>query len=119
VNITSKIELHPKGVVIISLKGKILTENCFDDISEKIESKIESGKKKFLLDLTDVSHMNSSGLNILLRLFTKIRTKGGELIMINPSKVVNQLFIISKLNTVFKIGANKEEALKQLIAQEA
>lgn len=111
--------MHPQGVVIISLKGKILTENCFDEISEKIDSKIEGGKKKFLLDLADVSHMNSSGLNILLRLFTKIRTKGGELIMINPSKVVNQLFIISKLNTVFKIGANKEEALKQLIAQEA
>ena len=111
--------MHPKGVVIISLKGKILTENCFDEISEKIDSKIEGGKKKFLLDLADVSHMNSSGLNILLRLFTKIRNKGGELIMIKPSKVVNQLFIISKLNTVFKIGANKEEALKQLIAQEA
>lgn len=111
--------MHPQGVVIISLKGKILTENCFDEISEKIDSKIDGGKKKFLLDLADVSHMNSSGLNILLRLFTKIRNKGGELIMINPSKVVNQLFIISKLNTVFKIGANKEEALKQLIAQEA
>lgn len=111
--------MHPKGVVMISLKGKILTENCFDDVSEKIDSKIEGGKRKFLLDLTGVSHMNSSGLNILLRLFTKVRNKGGELIIINPSKVVNQLFIISKLNTVFKIGANKEEALKQLIAQEA
>lgn len=111
--------MHPQGVVIISLKGKILTENCFVEIIEKVESKLDSGKKKFLLDLDGVSHMNSSGLNILLRLFTKIRTKGGELIMINPSKVVNQLFIISKLNTVFKIGANKEEALKQLIAQEA
>jgi anti-anti-sigma factor len=119
VNVTSKIEMHQKGVVIISLKGKILSENCFDDISEDIDNKIKNGAKKFLLDLEEVSHINSSGLNILLRLFTKIRTKGGELIMINPSKMVNQLFIISKLNTVFKIGANKEEALKQLIAQEA
>ncbi|MEX2483076.1 MAG: STAS domain-containing protein [Brumimicrobium sp.] len=118
-NLTYKIEMHPKGVSVISLKGKILSEEAFDEVFDVVETKIQVGEKNFIVNLKDISHINSSGLNVLLRLFTRIRNKGGEMILIHPSKVVNQLFIISKLNTVFKIGADENDALKQLIAQEA
>lgn len=118
-NLSFNIEMHPKGVTLISLKGKIMSEEAFEKVLEAVDTKIQIGERKFIVNLKDISHINSSGLNVLLRLFTRIRNKGGEMIIIHPCKVVNQLFLISKLNTVFKIGADENDALKQLIAQEA
>lgn len=58
--------------------------------------------------------MNSSGLNTLIQLLTKARVGGGEAVLFNLNKKINELILITKLNTLFKIVSTKEEAVKLL-----
>lgn len=118
-NLSHTIATHPSGVVKLVLTGKILTDNDFIAIHEAIDGQLKLKKNAFMVDLAGISYINSSGLNLLLRLFTKIRNKAGEIVYINPSESVNSLLNISKLNTVFKLCANEAEALNILNAAKA
>jgi anti-sigma B factor antagonist len=54
--------------------------------------------------------MNSSGLGVLITVLTKLRNKGGEVVLLNPSEQVKKLLLITKLNNIFNIFDSKEEA---------
>lgn len=118
-SLTHKIEKHSSGVVVFSLEGKIIITNEFEPISSGLEQQLNQTKRKFLVDISNVTHINSSGLNLLLRMFTKVRNKGGELVIVSPSASVEKLLSISKLDSIFTICADQTEALNNLNAQEA
>lgn len=113
-----KITAHTSGVKIINLAGKILANDNVDDIQLEIEEQLKKQEKLFVLDISEVSYIDSSGLNFFLRIFTKIRNKAAEVIFCAPSTAVIQLLKISKLDSVFTVCANQEEALNLLIAKE-
>jgi len=107
------------NICFLLFSGTILSKDEFEDAMEKIDMQLAEGQRKFIIDLKDLKQINSSGLNFILRIFTHIRNKGGDLILIHPNKIVSELFKISKLNTVFNISADKQTAINQLNAPEA
>ena len=58
--------------------------------------------------------MNSSGIGVLITLLTKYRNQEGEMILIKPSENIQKLLLITKLNKIFTIVNNKEEAVEIL-----
>ncbi|MCB0479746.1 MAG: STAS domain-containing protein, partial [Crocinitomicaceae bacterium] len=72
---------------------------------------LENGMKNFVIDLADLQHINSSGLGVLITLLTKARKVGGEVTLSNPSTYINNLLLITKLNTIFQIHPTKEKAI--------
>jgi anti-anti-sigma factor len=58
--------------------------------------------------------MNSSGLNTLIQLLTKARVAGGEAVLFNLNKKINELILITKLHTLFKIADSKIDAVALL-----
>lgn len=102
------------SIQILVLKGELIDKNQATDLLKNVDELLESGKNKLLIDLSDLKYINSSGLNVLIQLLTKTRTSGGESVIYNVSKKVNELLIITKLNTLFKIAETKEAALKLL-----
>ena len=110
---------HPSGAILIDLYGRYTNIDAVEVLNEEVENFISKGKRTFVLDLNNVEYMNSSGLNLLLRIFTKIRNKGGDMLIINPSESVEKLLSVSKLNTVFSIYADVETAINSLNAPEA
>ncbi|MBS1634388.1 MAG: STAS domain-containing protein [Bacteroidetes bacterium] len=102
---------------IISLSGELIDKNQAADMIKAIDGLLESGKTRFVVELGDLKYMNSSGLNILIQLLTKTRAKGGETVICHVNKKVNELLLITKLNTLFKVVDTKEEALKKLQSQ--
>ena len=72
------------------------------------------GKNKLVIDLSDLKYMNSSGLNVLIQLLTKTRISGGDSVICHVNKKVNELLIITKLNTLFKVADTQKDAIKLL-----
>lgn len=114
-----KISKHPSGVVIYSLSGQLLSHDDAHKMVQTTEEQLELNQRLFLIDLSALEHLNSSGLNSLLKSFTKVRNKGGEIILLKPSPSVEKLFKISKLNTVFNIIDDQEAAINELTANKA
>jgi len=102
------------NIQVLVLKGELIDKNQAIDLIKNIDELLELGKNKLVIDLSDLKYMNSSGLNVLIQLLTKTRTSGGESVIFNVSKKVNELLIITKLNTLFKVTDTKEDAMKLL-----
>ncbi len=99
---------------LIFLSGELIDKNQATDLIKQVDEILELGSNKLIIDLSDLKYMNSSGLNVLIQLLTKARTRGGESIICNVSKKVNDLLVITKLNTLFKVASSTDEAKKLL-----
>jgi anti-sigma B factor antagonist len=94
----------------IEIHGKLLQEGISEPLLLELEKKLENGKENFLLNLSQLSYTNSSGIALFIRILTKIRTKGGELVVLNPNETVSKLFTITKLDQVFHLVTSVNEA---------
>ena len=101
-------------IQLLKLSGELIDKNQATELMIAVDELLELGKSKLIIDLEDLKYMNSSGLNVLIQLLTKTRTLGGESVIYNVNKKVNELLIITKLNTLFKVANNKQEAIVML-----
>ncbi len=99
---------------ILKLSGELIDKHQAIDLMKSIDSLLDTDKNKWAIDLSDLKYMNSSGLNVLIQILTRTRNKGGESVIFNVSKKVNELLVITKLNTLFKVSGTKAEALEKL-----
>ena len=101
-------------VHIIKLKGNILSDQQGEGVMEAVDKLIEQDLTRFIVDLTDLQFINSSGLSFLLRILTKARRADGEIILTNLPEQLPKLLVITKLNNVFTVAETNEAAMKQI-----
>jgi anti-sigma B factor antagonist len=99
---------------IIALSGNLIEKGQAISLLEKVDELGKEGCNKWAIDLEKLIYMNSSGLNTLIQLLTKARVSGGEAVLFNMNKKINELILITKLHTLFKVAEKKQEALTLL-----
>ena len=100
------------GVTVIDLSGRITLGEGSVVLRDTIRDLIGKGSKKILLNLGDVTYIDSSGIGELVSAFTAVRREGGELKLLNLTKKVHDLLQITKLYTVFDIKDDEAAAIK-------
>ena len=95
---------------LFSLEGNLIGEQDGMSFTEDFNEEIEDGCKFFIIDLSELKHVNSSGLGVLITCLTKARKKDGEVILVNPSDYIRNLMMITKLNSIFSIYDTVEAA---------
>jgi anti-sigma B factor antagonist len=100
-----------EGIIILSLKGKIMGGPEATEINDKINQLLDEKKLKIVIDLKNVEWMNSSGIGILINTNTLLRNNNGALRLINISDKIKNLLKITKLDTVFKTYDTYEQAV--------
>lgn len=103
-----------KNYAVIHLSGELIEKGQALGLLEKADGLVKEGSNKWAIDLEQLKYMNSSGLNTLIQLLTKARVAGGEAVLFNMNKKINELILITKLHTLFKVAASKDEAMKLL-----
>lgn len=102
------IEKHEQHAVI-NLNGSLIERSQAEPLIKQAEALVQDGIIKWAIDLEQLSYMNSSGLNTLIQLLTKARNAGGEAVLYHMNKKINELMLITKLHTLFKIADSKAE----------
>lgn len=97
-------------ITVIALSGKIMGGPEAGEINDKINSLIDQGKKKIVVDLEKVEWMNSSGLGILIGAIQILKDNNGSLALIHVSERIRNLLKITKLLSVFPVYKNVDEA---------
>ncbi len=100
------------SVMILDLKGKITLNEGDEVLKDKINSLILQGHKKILLNLADVPYIDSAGLGEIVRTYTTVSRQGGQLKLVNLTKRITDLLMITKLLTVFETFDSEADALK-------
>jgi len=99
------------GVTIVDLSGRITLGEGSVVLRDTIKDLLGKGQKKILLNLGDVSYIDSSGIGELVSAFTSVRNQGGELKLLHLTKKVHDLLQITKLYTVFDVKDDEAGAI--------
>ena len=99
-------------VTILDLKGKITLNEGDEVLKDKINSLILQDRKRILLNLADVPYIDSAGLGEIVRTYTTVSRQGGQLKLVNLTKRITDLLMITKLLTVFETFDVEQDALK-------
>jgi anti-sigma B factor antagonist len=100
------------NVTILDLRGKITLGEGDEALKDKINSLIQQDRKKILLNLADVPYIDSAGLGEIVRTYTTVSRQSGQLKLLNLTKRITDLLMITKLLTVFETFDSEAEALK-------
>jgi anti-sigma B factor antagonist len=100
------------GVTIIDLSGRITLGEGSTVLRDLVRQTVAKGNKKILLNLGDVTYIDSSGIGELVSAFTSVRNAGGELKLLNLTKKVHDLLQITKLYTVFDVKDDEAAAIQ-------
>ena len=98
-------------VLVIGLSGKIIGGPELIEVKDVFKKAVEQDRLKVLLDLGKVSWMDSSGLGVIVSGHTTLSRAGGALRILNATKKIHELFIITKLITIFDTFTDEQEAL--------
>ena len=103
-------------VVILDLKGKITLGEGDELLKDKVNSLVNQGHKKIVLNLADVPYIDSAGLGEVVRAYTTVSRQGGALKLLGLTKRITDLLAITKLLTVFETFDSEDEAVRSFSA---
>jgi anti-sigma B factor antagonist len=100
----------------MDVSGRItLGEGC-TQLRELIREQLSKGNKNVLLNLGDVSYIDSSGIGELVSSYTAVSNQGGSLKLLNLTKKVQDLLQITKLYTIFDVHDDEAKAISSFSA---
>ena len=100
------------GVTIADISGRIVIGEESAALRDLVRDLLSKGHRKILLNLGDVSYVDSTGLGSLVSAFTSVRKQGGQLKLFNLTNKVQGVLQITKLYTVFDILNDEATGIK-------
>lgn len=103
-------------VVVLDLKGRVMLGDGDEVLKDKVNSLLNQGMKKIVLNLAEVPYVDSAGLGEVVRTYTTVSRQGGHLKLLNLTKRITDLLAITKLLTVFDTYDSETEAVQSFSA---
>jgi anti-sigma B factor antagonist len=98
-------------VTVIDAAGRITLGEGSSTFRDTIKDLTGKGQKKILLNLAEVTYIDSSGIGELVSGFTTVSNAGGQLKLLNLTKRIHDLLQITKLYTIFEVHDNEANGL--------
>lgn len=99
------------GIVIMDMSGRITLGEGSVTLRDSVRDVLSKGQTHILLNLGDVTYIDSSGIGELVSAFTTVKNAGGELKLLNLTRKVHDLLQITKLYTVFDVKDDEASAI--------
>jgi anti-sigma B factor antagonist len=102
-------------VSILDLKGRLVLDDGDDLLRDRINDLVNEGRLKIVVNLHDVTYVDSCGVGVLIAKYVSVRKKGGDVKLLNLTSRSQRLMEISKLLTVFETFDSEDRALASFI----
>ena len=103
-----------KGYSIINIEGNLMDSIQVKNINEAVEEKIGNGVNRFIICGDKMNYMSSTGLGVLISILTKSRRLGGDISICCVPPKVQELLVITKLNTLFNVQKDLESSIVEI-----
>ena len=108
-------QIHQRSVgdvTIIDMGGKMTLGEGDELLRDKVNSLIQQGQKRIVLNLAEVPYIDSAGLGEIVRTYTTVSRNGGSLKLLSLTKRIQDLLSITKLLTVFETFESEADAVR-------
>jgi anti-sigma B factor antagonist len=106
------VEKEVNGVTVLQLIGRVTLGEESNQLRTKLKDILSQGKTRVILDLGEVTYIDSAGLGTLVSGFTSAQNQGANLKLANLTKRFNEQLHITKLVTVFDVYNSVQDAVK-------
>jgi len=103
------VDYQVRSVPILRCSGRITIGDTAKDLSAKCSEMLQRGRPTFALDLIGINHIDSTGVGALASLLTSVRTRGGDLKLIAPSRKVESVLRTTYLYPLFHILSSAQQ----------
>src|SRR5271169_6453219 len=99
-------------IIIVDAVGRLTLNDSRTRLRDLIHIFTGNGHKNFLLNLAGVDFIDSDGMGELVRSYSVVRQRGGEMKLAQLTKRVQDLLQITRVNTIFEIYSEEDAALQ-------
>lgn len=99
------------NVNLLKVTGRLTPDENDDILFSTVKQLADNGEVNFLVDLSTVTYINSTGIGSIIQAFRLAQNKGGNLKLLNPSQCVNHIIQVSKLDSIFEVHHDQEAAI--------
>lgn len=100
------------NIMLVDISGQITLGEGSAKLRELLRDLLAKGNSRIVLNLGDVSYIDSAGIGELVSGFNSVRNRGGELKLLHLTKKVHDVLLITKLYTVFDIHSDESAAVR-------
>lgn len=108
-----------QGIIILDLKGPLTLGHGDLHLRDSLSALIRAGKVKIVLNLKDVSDIDSTGLGTLVFGLARLRKAGGALMLVNPNRSHMELFLLTRLAIAFEFFVDEQDAVNSFFPDRA
>jgi len=102
------------GILYVTLAGDLIGSPDTQQLVQSVNEYLNDAVTNCAVDLSAIRYINSTGIGVLVSLLTKFRSRGGEMVLINPADHPRKLLALTKLTNIFTIAADQAAARQQL-----
>lgn len=95
---------------VIKLRGRLSLGETVDRLRATLENLLDSGDNQLVMDLQELTTVDSSGIGLLTRFLTNAKQQGGSMKLVNPSKFVVQTLKLVGLLSLFETYPDAQSA---------
>jgi len=106
-------ERRTAEIVTLSLSGKLDTTTA-KAFEQKILGQIESGDRRFVIDLAQLDYISSAGLRVFVLAAKRLNSANGKIVLCALKDPVREVFDIAGFSSIFSIYGSHDEAIKNL-----
>ena len=99
------------NVTIIDLSGKLMGGCDADVFRDLIHELLEKGRRQVIVNLSEITWVNSTGVGILITGYTTLRKNKGDLRLLNVSNKIQSILYVTKLNLIFECFEDEQAAV--------
>ena len=102
------------GILLVHLAGDLIGSPDTDQLLQSVNDHLGDDITNCAVDLSEIRYINSTGIGVLVSLLTKFRSRGGEMVLINPADHPKKMLALTKLNNIFTVADTVAAARQQL-----
>ena len=102
------------AAAVVDMSGRLTAGDAVQTLRAAVRGAVDEGTIKFVFNLGDVSHIDSSGLGELITCYTTIRGRQGDVRLLKLTARAKDLLQMTKLLTVFEAYDDEQKALDSL-----
>jgi anti-sigma B factor antagonist len=103
------------GILYLTLAGDLIGSPDTQQLVASVNEYLGEAVTNCAVDLSGIRYINSTGIGVLVSLLTKFRSRGGEMVLINPAEHPRKMLALTKLTNIFTVAADEATARQQLL----
>ncbi len=107
-------QVDADGLVLMKVSGAVQLGEESAEIVSRVEELLRQGHRRFVVDLSGVTRMDSTGLGRFIAVLNLVKEAGGRLILVGVREHILKSFRVTRLDRIFAFAPNVEEARRQL-----